>query len=233
MKINQRIAIVTGASSGLGEAISMALIGQGASVYGLARNKNKLEALQRKLGSSFYPVEMDITQQSAVKSWVDRTFSEDHIPDILVNNAGAGYFNKIDELPMDQWHQMINTNLNGTFYLTSAIVPFMKKENHKAHIINIGSIIGKTSMAEGSAYAATKHAMQGFSESLMKELRSFNIKVTVVNPGSISTHFFDDSGIKPSANILKTNEVADLIVKLIDTPDNLLVDEITLRPLNP
>jgi short-subunit dehydrogenase len=109
----------------------------------------------------------------------------------------------------------------------------MKANPGTCHIINIGSILGKTTRAESAAYSATKFAMQGFSEALFKELRSDKIKVTCVNPGSIDTHFFEESGIIPHANMMQPKDIADLVLHLLETPDNLLVDEITLRPLIP
>lgn len=231
MEINNKIAIVSGASSGMGAAYVYALVAKGAKVYGLARNVEKLNAIQNKAGNNFIPVEMDITDQQAVLSWVNDTFSDSLVPDILINNAGAGFFSKIDQLPMERWHAMINTNLNGMFYLTSSIVPLMKQSEKTCHILNIGSILGKTNRAKTAAYSATKYAVQGFSESLYKELSRHKIKVTCVNPGSVATHFFDDSGILPHESYLKSEDVAALIVHIIETPDNFLVDEITFRPL--
>ncbi|MCE9537920.1 MAG: SDR family NAD(P)-dependent oxidoreductase [Bacteroidetes bacterium] len=233
MELNKKIAIVTGTSSGIGAAFASALVAKGTIVYGLARNEEKLNAVQKKLGKKFIPVGMDITDQKLLNIWVKKTFSDSHCPDILINNAGVGYFRKIDELSLEQWHEMINTNLNGLFYLTSSIVPLMKQNPNSSHIINIGSILGKTTRSEGAAYSATKYAIQGLSESLFKELRADNIKVTCINPGSIDTHFFEDSGIKPNHNMLQPNDIAALLIHIIETPDNLLVDEITLRPLNP
>lgn len=231
MEISQKIAIVTGASSGLGAALASSLVAKGAKVYGLARNLDELKALQSHLGKAFTPIGMDITDQKAIASWVEGTFSEHLPPDILINNAGAGYFSKIDELPLEKWHAMINTNLNGTFYITSKVVPFMKENHATCHIINIGSILGKATRSESTAYSATKYGLLGFSEALYMELCRHNIKVTCVNPGSIDTHFFEDSGIKPHHNMLQPNDIAELVIHILETPDNLLVDEITLRPL--
>jgi NADP-dependent 3-hydroxy acid dehydrogenase YdfG len=231
MIIDKKVAIVSGASSGLGEALTNALVANGATVYGLARNAEKLDTIRKKLGNAFIPFAIDITDPKATIAWVKRTFSDSHIPDILINNAGAGYFSKIDQLPLERWHAMINTNLNGMFYLTTSIVPMMKKSANTCHIINIGSILGKTNRAQTAAYSATKYGVQGFSEALYKELSRYKIKVTCVNPGSIATHFFDDSGILPYPSYLQPKDIAELIVKIIETPDNFLVDEITLRPL--
>ena len=233
MDIKNTIAVITGAGSGLGAALSAALVKKGGTVYGLARNLERLEGVQKHLGSSFIPVKLDISHEADVADWIKKTFSENHIPHILINNAGVGVFRKIEETSLDEWHAMINTNLNGVFYLTSKLVPFMKQSSNQSYIINIGSILGKTTRSQAAGYCATKYGMQGFSEVLFKELRGDNIKVTCVNPGSIDTHFFEDSGIKSHGNMLQPSEVATLIVQLIETPENLLIDEITLRPLHP
>ena len=233
MDIEGKIAVITGASSGLGASLADALITKGATVYGLARNADKLQAIENRLRENFISVNIDITNQKDISSWVQDTFSDSHIPDILINNAGAGYFTKIDELSLERWHEMINTNLNGAFYITSSIVPFMKKNTKTSHIINIGSILGKTTRAESAAYSATKYGMQGFSEALFKELRSYKIKVTCVNPGSIDTAFFEDSGIQSHKNMLQPKDIAQLLIHILETPDNFLVDEITVRPLIP
>jgi NADP-dependent 3-hydroxy acid dehydrogenase YdfG len=233
MNTNGKIAVITGASSGLGAALSGALIANGTIVYGLARNPEKLDVVAKSLGNNFIPVTMDITAQKKITSWVQNTFSNSHTPDILINNAGAGYFSKIDELPLERWHEMMNTNLNGTFYVTLSILKLMKLNPNTCHIINIGSILGKTTRAEGVAYSVTKYGIQGFSESLFKELRSYKIKVTCVNPGSIDTGFFEESGIQSHKNMLQPKDIAAFIIHILETPDNFLVDEITMRPLIP
>jgi NADP-dependent 3-hydroxy acid dehydrogenase YdfG len=233
MEISQKIAVVTGASSGLGAAFAEALVARGAIVYGLARNLDKLNKLQNKLGKTFIPIEMDITDQKAIAAWVKKTFSDTRIPNILINNAGVGFLSKINELPLQHWHNMINTNLNGVFYMSSNIVPLMKMTNASSHIINIGSILGKTTRPDSAAYSATKYGIQGFSEAISKELRTYNIKVTCVNPGSIETPFFEQSGIEPHSNMLQPNDIAAFIIHILETPDNMLIDEITLRPLQP
>lgn len=233
MNTSGKIAVITGASSGLGAALSNALVAKGAIVYGLARHEEKLNKLAKNLGKNFIPVIMDITAQKAVSSWIHHTFSKSYSPDILINNAGAGYFSTIDALPLEQWHEMIHTNLNGAYYLTSSIVPLMKENQNTCHLIYVGSILGKTTRAEGAAYSVTKYGIQGFSESLFKELRFYNIKVTCVNPGSMDTGFFEASGIQSHRNMLQPKDVAAFIIHILETPDNFLVDEVTIRPLIP
>lgn len=233
MILSQKNAIVTGASRGLGSALASALTIKGAKVYGLARNATALEILRGKLGENFIPVELDITDQTAVASWVAHAFSGEATPGILINNAGAGYLNTTDALLPEQWDQMINTNLSGTFYMTANILPLMKARKDSCHIINIGSILGKTTNSKSAAYSATKYGLQGFSEALSKELRGRNIKVTCINPGSIATQFFEESGFGPHANMLQPDDIASLIIHILESPDNLLIDELSLRPLNP
>lgn len=233
MNLNNKTAIVTGASSGLGAAISEALIQSGAKVYGLARNENKLQSLKDKLGERFISVVLDISNLEAVKGWIGETFSENTSPDILINNAGAGSFGKIDEMPLEEWLTMMNTNLNGMYYVTSQVAGLMKRKEEGSHIINIGSILGSTGRAESAAYCATKFGIQGFSDALFKELRFFNIKVTCFNPGSIDTHFFKSSGIQAHHNMLQPQDLATTLIHILQSPDNMLISDITIRPLNP
>jgi len=233
MNLHNATAIVTGASRGLGASLSALLVREECTVYGIARSADKLNDMQQKFGTRFVPVGLDITSQSDITRWVNETFSDQNPPDILVNNAGAGYFEEIDKLSADRWHQMFQTNLDGVFYLTRGIIPIIKRKKTVSHIINIGSILGKTANAKQSVYSATKFAIQGFSEALFKELRYDGIKVTCLNPGSIETDFFSDSGIKSHSNMLNPDAIAQTLIHILETPDNMLINELTLRPLNP
>jgi len=233
LKLKDKIAVVTGVSSGLGTAITEALIQNGADVYGLARNENKLKQLKEKFGEKFHNSKVDISQFDQITEWISQNFSDDYSPDILINNAGVGSFGAIDEKPVEDWLQMVNTNLNGAYYMTSQIVPFLKKKKHHTHIINIGSILGTVARENASAYSATKFGLCGFSEALFKELRYFNIKVSVINPGSIATDFFHSSEIEKHQNMLQPKDLADTVIYLLKTPDNLLIDSLSVRPLNP
>ena len=233
MDITSKTAIVTGASRGIGAAFSNALINNGATVYGLARSLDALNALQNQAGDRFVPVRMDITDRDAIRDWTGRAFSDDHLPDILINNAGSGQFGKVDEMPSEQWHQMIDTNINGIYNLTARIVPLMKQNQGSSHIVNIGSILGTIGSADRSAYCASKFAVRGFSESLFKELRYDNIKVTCLNPGSIETGFFEEAGVEPHSHMLQPRDIARTLIHILKTPDNMLINELTVRPLNP
>lgn len=233
MEIHSKIAIVTGASSGLGAALATALVKEKAKVYGLARNKKALESLKAEIGTFFIPVPLDISDRNGVNSWVSEAFSADYIPDILINNAGAGSFGRIDEMGAATWDVMVNTNLTGMYNITSQVVKLMRATTEPSHIVNIGSILGSVTRAEGAAYSATKFGMRGFSDALFKEIRNDNIKVTLLNPGSIDTHFFESSGIEAHKNMLQAEDIADTVLHILKTPDNMLINELTIRPLDP
>lgn len=231
MNVQGKTAVVTGASRGLGHALSEALVKKGVRVFGVARNRTLLESIQASLGSLFVPVQLDITKADFVESWIHNSFSDSNCPDILINNAGIGAFKKVDETDTELWANMMNTNLNGVFYVTSGLVRLMKRKNSPSHIVNIGSVLGTVGKAEATAYSASKFGIRGFSESLYMELRHHGIKVTCVCPGSIETSFFQDSGISASPSMLQPADVANTIVHILETPDTMLINEIILRPL--
>lgn len=233
MNLTDKNAIVTGASSGIGISFSKKLIEKGTVVYGLARRSNKLAEVRENLGSRFIPVKIDITKHDIIHEWAQETFSAENLPHILINNAGLGIFGNVEQLSVEDWNTMVETNLNGVFYLTRELVPFMKASEEYHHIINISSVAGLLGNPQLSGYNATKFGLRGFSEALFKELRYHKIKVTAMFPGSIATHFFDKAGSETHSNMLQPDDVADTLIHLLETPDNFLVNEITLRPLNP
>jgi NADP-dependent 3-hydroxy acid dehydrogenase YdfG len=234
MNLKSKVAIVTGASSGIGAQFSKDLIQRGATVYGLARSTDKLNAIKKELGEQFIPVTADITNSAKLEEWVNETFSADHYPDILINNAGLGYFAKVDDLKLDEWDRMLNVNLSGVFYLTRLIVPLMKENEQVCHIINISSIAGLMGNPEISAYNATKYGLRGFSDALFKELRYDGIKVSCFFPGSIATNFFDSmEDVDQHPNMMHPKDVSNTLIHVLETPDNFLINELIMRPLDP
>lgn len=234
MNLKSKIAIVTGASSGIGAEFSKMLVENGATVYGLARSVDKMNEIRHKIGTSFIPVKMDVTNFDDLESWVSKTFDDEKLPDILVNNAGLGYFANVEDLSNEQWHKMVDVNLSGIFYLTKLITPLMKKNGAVCHIANIASVAGLLGNPQISGYNATKFGLRGFSEALFKELRYDGIKVTCFFPGSIATNFFDSiEAVDLHPNMMQAEDVAASLKYVLETPDNFLVNEITMRPLNP
>lgn len=233
MEIKSKTAIVTGASSGLGRAFSDMLIAGGARVFGLARSSDKLKEIRDRLGNEFIPVTMDVTHPEELEAWVSKTFDEHHLPDILINNAGLAHFADVDDLKLDEWRDMVNTNLNGIFYLTRLIVPLMKENPSACHIANIVSIAGMVGNPTMTGYNASKYGARGFTEALFKEVRYDGIKVTGFYPGSIATSFFDKVGAEKHSNMMQPEAVARVLQNVLETPDNFLINEIVMRPLNP
>ena len=237
MNLQDKVVVVTGASSGLGLEFSKALVGKGAHVFGLARSRETLERLRDDLGERFHPIPCDVTDEAQVKHAFDAVEREAGRLDVLINNAGLGKFGPIDELPLDHWAVQLDTNLGGVFLCTRAAVPMMKKQNEKTgfggHIVNIASVAGLIGNPQISAYNATKFGLRGFSEALMKELRGDGIKVSCIYPGSIETNFFKVAGSTLTANPMQPEDIAATVVHVLEAPENYLISEVVMRPLRP
>jgi NADP-dependent 3-hydroxy acid dehydrogenase YdfG len=227
MDLNNKVAIVTGVSKGIGEALCKALLAEGCLVYGLGINPPSIQ--DQKL--QFIPT--DIRSFSAVESAIQAIVKQQQNVHILINNAGLGYFANVEDLPLEQWDQMFQTNINGMFYTCKLLVPIMKLQGI-GHIINISSTAGLEGMPMVSGYCATKWAVKGFSESLWRELRDHKIKVTCVYPGSVKTDFFRNSpGIQAHNYMLMPSDVSDLIMHALKAPDNCHQVNLEIRPLQP
>ncbi len=237
MELRDKVAVVTGASSGLGRAFAIALVQKGAHVYGLARRVERLNALRDELGPRFHPIACDVTRPNDVEAAFQRVIREAGRLDILINNAGLGRMGPVDALSLEDWDVQMNTNLRGVFLCTRAAVPQMKKQNAETgfggHIINIASVAGLIGNPNLSAYNATKFGVRGFSEAIMKELRDHGIKVTCVYPGSVATEFFEVSGMRGADRPVTPEQVTQTILHILETDDNYLISEVVIRPLRP
>jgi NAD(P)-dependent dehydrogenase (short-subunit alcohol dehydrogenase family) len=237
MDLRDRVAVVTGASRGLGRAFSHALVEAGARVFGLARSAADLQEVHGALGERFVPVACDVTDGAAVAAAFGRVEAEGGRLDVLVNNAGLGHFGPVDALDPADWHAQVDTNLTGLFYCTRAAVPVMKRQHARegfgGHVVNVASVAGLVGNANLAAYNATKFGVRGLSEALMKELRPHGIKVTCVYPGSVDTHFFAVAGTPGNPNALRAADVAATVLHVLQTPDDYLVSEVVMRPMKP
>ncbi|MGC8774038.1 MAG: SDR family oxidoreductase [Chlorobaculum sp.] len=216
-------AVVTGSSSGIGLASCRALLDAGASVFGLSRRETTLDH------ERFRWLQTDVTIESDIERAFEAIFTERGRVDLLVNNAGFGFFRDIELIDPAEWRRLIDTNLTAMFLGSRKVVPSMKAAG-RGMIVNIGSVAGKRGIKGGTAYCASKFAVNGFSESLMEELREFGIRVACVNPGSVMTEFFDHAGLQPK-RYMQPDDIARLIVLLVELPDGMLPDEMTVRPL--
>lgn len=237
MDLTDTVAVVTGASSGLGRHFAEALIGRGARVFGLARRAEKLDALRDTLGERFHPVTCDVRDEEQVAAAFQTVTDAGGRLDVLINNAGLARFAPVDELTLDDWDVQQDTNARGVFLCTRTAVPTMKRQNAETgfggHIVNIASIAGLLGNPTLGAYNASKFAVRGFSKAMMKELREDGIKVSCVYPGSIETEFFDVAGESMTSHPLQPEAVAETVLHLIEMPNNHLISEIVLRPLRP
>ena len=237
MDLTNAVALVTGASSGLGRHISRALIDRGCAVYGLARSTDTLSTLQDEFGDAFHPLPADVRDPDAVAAAFDTVRDDAGRLDVLVNNAGLGQFGPVDDLPLDEWDVQMDTNLRGVFLCTREAVPLMRAQNEDTgfggHVVNIASIAGLIGNPNLTAYNASKFGLRGFSQSLMKEVRDDGIRVTCFYPGSIDTSFFDVAGVDMTDNPLQADDVAHSVMHVLEAPANHLISEVVLRPLRP
>jgi len=237
MDLTDAVAVVTGASSGLGTHFSRSLIDRGATVYGLARSNDKLEAIRDDLGDAFRPLSCDVRDEEQVADAFDTVRDESGRIDVLLNNAGLGQFGPVDDLPLEKWDVQMDTNLRGVFLCTREAVPTMREQNEESgfggHIINIASIAGLLGNPNLTAYNASKFGVRGFSESLMKEVRDDGIRVTCMYPGSVETSFFDVAGVDMTDNPLQPEDVSATVMHVLESPANHLISEVVLRPLRP
>ncbi|HKO16545.1 MAG TPA: SDR family oxidoreductase [Gemmatimonadaceae bacterium] len=221
-------AVITGASRGIGRAIALRLAPD-YHVIAAARSAEELHSLAREIaegGGECTPCVVDVSDEQGVASALRGVAA-----DVLVNNAGVGVLRPMLELTPTQWRAMVDVNFNALYYVTRVLLPGML-DRGRGHIVNIGSISGRSAFVGGACYAATKHAVMAFSECLMLEVRDRGLKVSVVNPGSVATSFGDNwAGGKPWA--LRPEDVAASVAHVLATPPNVLLHRVEVRTLSP
>ena len=241
--IKNKVAIITGASSGIGFATALALSKAGAKVAIGARRTDLLFELEKKIkenGGEVYSQKLDVTKKNECSSFVDNVLKKWGTVDLLINNAGLMPLSFFKNLKIDEWDQMIDVNIRGVLYCTGAVITHML-ENKSGHIINISSVAGRIVFPAGSVYCATKHAITAFSEGLRQELSvRKNIRVTCIEPGVVATELTntitDESlqGFVENAKkmeSLQAEDIANAIVYAVESPNHVNVNEILIRPI--
>lgn len=219
--------MITGVSTGIGYQLTKALLSKGATVFGLGRKNNDIT------DSNYYFITCDVRDIKSVEKAFGEILAKSAHIDVMINNAGLGYFGFLEDITLEQWHEMFDTNVNGIFYCCKQVLPLMKQQQ-SGHIINIASTAALEGMPQVSAYCGSKWAVKGLSESLFKEVRDFKIKVTCIYPGSTMTEFFRNSkDIKPHAYMLMPEDVALCIIQALEMPDNFHTVNLEIRPLQP
>lgn len=240
--IKDKIAIVTGASSGIGYATALALSKAGAKVAIGARRTDKLSELENEIiknGGQAFSQKLDVTQKSDCDSFVNSVMENFGGVDILVNNAGLMPLSFIKNLKIDEWDQMIDVNIKGVLYCTAAVIPHMM-EKKSGHIVNISSVAGRIVFPSGSVYCATKHAVTALSEGLRQEFSTRkNIRVTCIEPGVVSTELTNtitDESLKDfvenakKMESLSAQDIANAILYAVEAPNHVNVNEVLIRP---
>jgi NADP-dependent 3-hydroxy acid dehydrogenase YdfG len=241
-RLKDRIALVTGASSGIGEATALALAEQGAKVAIAARRKQRLEQLAAKLaGLGAQPLLLvaDLAAEAEAQRIVRETEAHYGRLDILINNAGVMYLEPVAEADLGRWRNMLELNLLSLIASTQAALGGMRARRD-GHIVNISSVAGRVANPNAAAYAATKFGVVGFSESLRREVYKDNIRVSVIEPGMVDTELREHVGHEASRRAvnaragemrqLQAEDIADTIVFCVTRPDYVCINEVLLRP---
>lgn len=216
-----KIAVVTGASKGIGKAITNLFAEKGAIVYALSRT-----VATDPMHDNVIPAPCDLTDGQQVSSAIQQIIKERGTIDFLINNAGIGHFAPIHELEESQWDEMMNVNLKGAFLCTKYVVPHLLAKG-SGHIINISSVAGIEGFPRGTGYSASKFGLMGLTDSLMKELKPHGIKVSVICPGSVQTHF---GGTEPKDYALLPEDVAFMAYQMVASPQRVIMNQVVMRP---
>lgn len=246
-RLEGTVALVTGASSGIGEAAAVALAAEGASVALGARRLDRLESLSARIsqeGGVALPVEVDVSSAERATAAVERTVSELGRLDILINNAGLMLLGPAVGAPLEDWQHMLEVNVAGLLYCAHAALPYLLRAaedgpRRVADLVNISSVAGRVVRRGSAVYNLTKHGVGAFSESLRQEVAPRHVRVSLLEPGAVDTELRDHNRpeIQEQINrrfadieILKASEIADAIVFIVTRPRHMAINELLVRP---
>lgn len=229
MKLKNKVVIITGANSGIGECIAKRFASEGANLVIAARRLDKLNKISKEItdkGGKVLVVRTDVRKESDLENLIRKTIETFDTIDILINNAGIAPHKEIDNFTVEEYDDVMNTNLRSAFITSHLVAPIMKKKKSGA-IINISSVAGKKGYSLGSVYCASKFGMIGLTEALADELNEYNINVTAICPGLVNTPLFNYSP-KEKKKMINTNDVAEIAVYLATLPTRVKVIEFVM-----
>lgn len=236
MNLNGKTAVVTGSTKGIGRAIAEALLREGVNVCVSARHEDEVERAVSEMADvgegRVAGAVCDVRDYEEVKALFEHAAAEFGGVDVLVNNAGVGLFGRVDEMSPEDFRAVIETNLFGVFYCCREAIPRMK-ERGGGYIINISSLAGTNAHPQMAAYNASKFGLNGFSEALMQEVRHDGIRVSYVMPGSVNTYFGDDEPDESQSWQLQPEDIARVVIDLLNTHDRGLASRVEVRPSRP
>ncbi|HET7229589.1 MAG TPA: SDR family oxidoreductase [Longimicrobium sp.] len=236
-----KVAVITGASSGLGEATARLLSAQGASVVLGARRADRINALARELtagGGKALAIETDVTDREQVRRLVDAAVEAYGRIDVIINNAGLMPQSLLERLKVDEWDRMIDVNIKGVLYGIAAALPHMQRQK-SGQIINVSSVAGHKVGPGSAVYSATKHAVRALSEGLRQEVKPHNIRTTVISPGAVATELpntVSDPAVAERINkmydeiAIPADSFARAVAFAMSQPDDVDINEILFRP---
>jgi len=243
-RLDGTVALVTGASSGIGHATAIALADAGASVAIAARRRDRLESLAEQIGGDVLVLESDVTDEDRARSMVGQTVRHFGRLDTLVNNAGVMLLGPIVDAPVDEWRRMVELNLLGLLYTTHAALPHLLAAaetgpRNVADVVNVSSVAGRFARAGSGVYNATKFGVGAFSESLRQEVTRRHVRVSLVEPGAVATELISHN--RPEVvegllaqwgpvEVLEPVDIAEAIAFTVTRPRRATVNEILVRP---
>jgi NADP-dependent 3-hydroxy acid dehydrogenase YdfG len=239
--IKGKVVVITGASSGLGEATARMLSAHGATVVLGARRLDRLQKLANELtasGGQALAVATDVTQRDQVQRLVDTAVQKFGRIDVMLNNAGLMPHSPIERLKVDEWERMVDVNIKGVLYGIAAALRYMKQQK-SGHIINVSSVAGHKVTPNAAVYCATKYAVRALSEGLRQEIKAYNIRTTIISPGAVATELPDSiteadvsAGVHKfySENAIPAESFARAVAFAMSQPEDVDINEILFRP---